>query len=97
MSAERRQEGVSPELAEAIRARREAGVRPLLKSERELIDRFPTLASVQQLVLRRLVEASAPIEEDGGNEEQREAFSEAFQDACWVLACLEDEEKRRGR
>lgn len=41
--------------------------------------------------LRRLLEASAPIEEDGGSEADREAFSEAFQDACFVVACMEDE------
>lgn len=41
--------------------------------------------------LRRLVEASAPVEEDGGSEADRETFSEAFQDACFVVACLGDE------
>lgn len=35
--------------------------------------------------LQMLVAAATPIEEDGGSEEQRERFAEAFQKACAVL------------
>ena len=57
------------------------------RTEREVAE----LVSPQgiEALLRRIVETAAPIAEDGGSDEQLEAFNEVFADTCFVVHWLD--------